>query len=507
MPFTIAGKRAGAFRAFVAPIPSPADSSRRVAIWMLVLVGLALLVLPAAVSAQATGEDDGYGLTSRRGLNQLDQINEVLRRYGKTPLKVAGVVLVLIVIKILSPIGMYHSFKDRLLNRAVRGVDDLVKRIEAEAAAVEPEPEEEEDADGGLLAGMTEVAEFAQGEAVPAYVLTVNDLMLDHIRITLKRLKRSTEGHAPRYRGYMFSVLKGIKTITAESIAAGVPSSLAVDVHEYFRDERCYKAWTKVLDHTQVEAENQEIADSFLLFMRNLRQGRPLVAPAPSEAPALETHAAPERPGGAIPTALSEETLPIIQKAAIKETKNLIAFIRTGQPQDERCAWQFELVRRQQQLQLRDESRRILVVFLSVQRKVLPQIIKSRMLPCRTWPHVAYMLGVADGAELHKRVEDRLLSIQEIIILAKAFLQTFAKRHSLEHVYGGGADAELMMDMHVPQIRRKALVLLRRSHETEPARFDRATKALNEEETPQHNEVRRLIEHYVHQRHDPPGLE
>ncbi len=507
MPCADGGNRLGLRRAFTAPVAPPVGAPHRVALLMLILVCLATLAWPGAVSAQTAGDDEGYGLTSRRGLNQLDQINEALRRHGKTSLKVAGVVLVLLVIKILSPIGMYHSFKDRLLNRAVRGVTDLVKRIEADAAAVEPEPEEEESADGGLLAGMAEVAEFAQGEGVPAYVLTVNDLMLDSIRLTLHRLRRFTEGHAPRYRGYMFSVLKGIKTITTESMAADVPSSLAVDVHEYFRDERRYKAWTKVLAHTRNEGENREIADSFLLFMRNLRQGRPLVAPAPSATPGIETHAAPARPEGAIPTALSEETLPIIQKAAIKETKNLITFIRTGQPQDEHGAWQFELVRRQQQLQLRDESRRILVVFLSVQRKVLPQLIKSRMLPCRTWPHVVYMLGVADNAALQKRVEDRLLSIQEIVVLIKAFLQTFAKRPSLEHVYGRGADAELMMDMHVPLIRREALALLRRSHETEPVRFDRAMKALNEEETPQHNEVRRLTEHYIHQRHDPPGLE
>jgi len=478
---------------------------------MLGLLCFAVLVLPAVAAAQGSREDDGYGLTSRRGLDQLDQINEALRRYGKTSLKVAAVVLAIIIIKIISPVGIYHGMKDRLLNRAVHPVDELVKRIQAEAEAVQPEPEEEESADGGLLAGMAEVAEFAKAEEVPAYVLTVNDLMLDNIRVALHRLRRSTEGHAPRYRGYMFSVLKGIKTITEASIAAGVPSSLAVDVHEYFRDERRYKAWTKVLAHTKAEGENWEIADSFLLFMRNIRQGRPLVAPASTEAStdALSEagRVAPERQGPHIPEVLSEETLPIIQKAAIKEAKNLISLIHVGKPLDEACAWQFELVRRQQQLRLRDEARRILVVFLSGERKALPQITKSRMLPCRTWAHVLYMLGVADGDGLQKRVEDRRLSIQEIVILAKAFLQTFAKRHSLEHVYGSGAQAELMMDMHVPQIRRESLALLRRSHETEPDRFDRAAKALNEEETPQHNEVRRLIEHYVNQQHDPLGLE
>jgi len=127
------------------------------------------------------------------------------------------------------------------------------------------------------------------------------------------------------------------------------------------------------------------------------------------------------------------------------------------------------------------------------------------MLPCRTLDHVLHMLGVAELAELKKRIETRQLNIQEIILLEKTFLQTFAKRSSLERVYGQGADAGLMMDLHVPQLRRETLALLRRVHETEPQRFDRATQALNEEETPQHNEVRRLIEQYVNRRHDPPA--
>jgi len=511
MPSPEDGKRSDAFGGLAVPNLFASDGSQRTIFWTLALLCFAVSLLPAVAAAQGSRDDDGYGLTSRRGLDQLDQINEALRRYGKVSLKVAAVLLAIIIIKIISPVGVYHGMKDRLLKRAVRPVDELVKRIQAEAEAVQPEPEEEETADGGLLAGMAEVADFTQGPEVPAYVLTVNDLMLDSIRVTLHRLRRSTEGHAPRYRGYMFSVLKGIKTITEESLAAEVPSSLAVDVHEYFRDERRYKAWAKVLAHTKAEGENREIADSFQLFMRNIRQGHPLVMPAPtgasSEALAETVSRAPERKGAHIPEGLSEETLPIIQKAAIREAKNLISLIHVGKPLDETCAWQFELVRRQQQLQLRDEARRILVVFLSSERQALPQITKSRMLPCRTWTHVVYMLGVKDDAALQKRVEDRLLSIQEIIILAKAFLQTFAKRHSLGHVYGSGAQAELMMDMHIPQIRRATLALLRRSHETEPGRFDRATKALNEEETPQHNEVRRLIEHYVNQQHDPPGLE
>jgi hypothetical protein len=171
--------------------------------------------------------------------------------------------------------------------------------------------------------------------------------------------------------------------------------------------------------------------------------------------------------------------------------------IRDGRPPDETSGWQFELVRRQQQLHRRDEAQRILVVFLSVQRKVLPQITRTRMLPCRTLDHVMYMLGVKRPDELAKRIEGRLLNIQEIIVLEKTFLQTFAKKTSLEQVYGKDADAGLMMDLHVPQLRREALALLRKVHATEPQRLARATGALNEEETPKHNEVRRLIEQYV----------
>ena len=63
-----------------------------------------------------------------------------------------------------------------------------------------------------------------------------------------------------------------------------------------------------------------------------------------------------------------------------------------------------------------------------------------------------------------------------------------------------------MINLHTPQIRREALALLRRCHETELKRFDRATQELNDEETPQHHEVTKLIRHYIHHRHDPPEM-
>ncbi|UCD48834.1 MAG: hypothetical protein JSW27_15015 [Phycisphaerales bacterium] len=462
-----------------------------------------VLALSVVTLAQDEADDERYDI-NRRGLDQLDRINEALHRYGKIFLKVGAVLAGIVLLKIISPWRLYYNASERLLRRAMRGVDELVRRIEKEAEETTSADPEEEPADGGVLAGMAEMAEFAQAEEVPSYVTTVNDRMLDNIRVTLKRLRRFREGHAERYRNYMFSVLKGIKTITEECVSAGVPSSLAVDVEEYFQDERRYKAWTKLLSHVRVGGENQEIADTFLVFVRHLKAGRPLVESAPAYDTLADTAVAASPQASAIPRRLSEETLPVIQRAATAEAKNLITLVQTGRPSDEDSGWQFEFVRRQRQLHQRDEAQRMLVVFLSSERNAWPKITRNRMLPCRTWPHVLYVLGVETADDLQQRVENRLLTIQEIIILEKAFLQTFAKRHSLEHVYGSGENADLMIDMHVPQIRRESLALLRRVYETEPGRFDRATQALNEAETPQHGEARKLIEHYVNRRRNPP---
>lgn len=147
----------------------------------------------------------------------------------------------------------------------------------------------------------------------------------------------------------------------------------------------------------------------------------------------------------------------------------------------------------------------MLSVFLNGQRKALQSLTRIRMLPCRTWDHVLYMLGVENGSELQGRVDQRLLTVQEAIILEKAFLQTFARRGSLEHVYGHDEDAALMMDIHVPDIQRQSLVLLRRLSRGQPDCLAAATEALNEEETPQNGQVLKLIEHYVQRRHDVPA--
>jgi hypothetical protein len=405
-----------------------------------------------------------------------------------------------------------------MLRRSLRGVDELLKRIQEEAEATSENSKKEDSAvpEEGLLAGLAEVAEFANAEQVPSYVLTVNDLMLDNIRVTLKRLRRFTESNAQRYREYMFSVLQGIKTLTEQSAEAGVSSGLAVDIRDYFADDRRYHAWRKLLSRAAKRGRHQEVARGFLLFMRTVREGGPLGprvlaagassvggVPKPAAAAVSEVVAAVEEMS-AIPKIVNEETLPGIQHAAAQEARGLYSLVQTGQVPDGASAWQFELVRRQQHVHLRDEARRMLAVFLSHERKTLCEIAKVRMLPCRTWEHLLRMLGVESGTQLDKRVQDRLLTTQEILILEKAFLQTLAKRESLGRIYGRDKDAGLMMDLHVPQIRREALALLRKLRETEPEPLEDATQALNEEETPQNSQVKRLIEHYVHHKHDPP---
>ncbi len=466
-------------------------------LWIVLLACLVALALASPLRAQPIEEDEVQTELERRGFDQFDRMQEALQRWGRIFIYIAAALLGIVAIKIIDPIGMYYGSQDRLLKRAVRGVDELLKRIQEEAQSAEPESHEETNHEGGLLAGMAEVAEFDEAEQVPAYVLTVNDLMLDNIRVALHRLRRFNEGHAERYKEYMFSVLRGIKMMTEDSAASGVPSPLAVDAREYFQDERRYKTWKKLLGRLKGHGDHQETIDGFLLFIRDLNEGRPLDRPTATASCDEIPEVAEERPHSDIPDALNEETLPTIQQAAAREARHLVAMIQRGKPADQASCWQFELVRRQQQLHRRDEAQRILVVFLSVERKVLPQITKTRMLPCRTLDHVMHMLGVENADDLCRRVEDRLLNIQEILLLEKVFLQTFAKKTSLEMVYGHGADAALMMDLHVPQLRRQTLALLRRLHETEPQRLARATEALNDEETPQHNEVRRLIEQYV----------
>jgi len=472
-----------------------------------VLVGLLALTMITAARAQDAYEQEDMEQINRPGLEQLDRINHALELAGKIFLGIGAALLAIVALKILSPARMYDNARDRHLRKAVRGVDDLLQRVQKEAEATS-EDSKEEAPEEGVLAGMTEVAEFSEAEQVPSYVLTVNDLMLDNIRTTLKKLRRFTVGDAQRYQEYLFSVIKGVKTLTEQSSEAGIASGLAVDLKDYFRDDKRCKTWRRLLRRFVRKGKYQETAQSFLLFIRDIREGRPLATPsAPKTATTDTLTISPAATTPAIPDSLSEQTLPAVQEAALAEAKNLCSLIRTGQTVDPVHAWQFELVQRQQQVHLRDEAQQIFRVFLNCERKALHRMTKIKMLPCRTWKHVLHVLGVDTAAQLHGRIENRLLTIQETIVLQKAFLQTFAKRESLLRVYGHDVDAGLMMDVHLPEIRRETLALLRQLHGTEPKRFVRATEELNEEETPQHNEVSRLIEHYVNQGHNPPGLD
>jgi hypothetical protein len=489
----------------------------RARIWVLACV--VVLVLAALAWGQTGFEVEGVDQLNRGGPDPIQQIRQAWQQYGRFLIWGGACLLLVVALWILKPFRFFDAASDRLLKRSLRGVEDLLKRIQEEAEATSENSKKEESAvvEEGLLAGLAEVAEFTNAEQVPSYVLTVNDLMLDNIRVTLKRLRRFTEGNAQRYREYMFSVLQGIKTLTEQSAEAGVSSGLAVDIRDYFADDKRYQAWRKFLSRAAKRGRHQDVAHGFLLFMRDIRDGRPLgvrgptggvspggALPAPAAASAPATAVAAAEEGPAIPRIVNEETLPAIQAAAAHEARGFCSFVQTGKSPDGTSAWQFELVRRQRQMPLKDEARRMLAVFLSHERKALREITKVRMLPCRTWEHVLRLLGVESGTQLDKRVEDRLLTTQEILILEKAFLQTFAKRESLGRLYGRDQGAGLMMDLHVPQIRREALALLRKLRQTEPEPLEDATQALNDEETPQNSQVKRLIEHYVHHKHDPP---
>ncbi|MEN6424315.1 MAG: hypothetical protein ABFE13_03055 [Phycisphaerales bacterium] len=461
----------------------------------------------------ARSEDEGFvELPKPQRVNPIDEIEAALHKYGRIFLYIGLGLSGLLVLKIVAPVQIYYGFQEWRLKRAVWGVDELLKRIGKEAEVTSDAPKEKENgtAETGVLAGMVEMAEFEQAEQVPPYVLTVSDLMLDNIAVTLRKLRRFTDGSAEKYQDNMFTVLHGIKTITEQSEEAGVPSGLAVDVREYFKDEHRCKTWRKVLGRWSRRGKHQETAEAFLAFMRKVREGGALSIPKAPTVSLGDTAVAAAQNGPDIPEVLNEETLPAVQKAANDEARDLLALVQTGAPAQKDKAWQFELVRRQQQMHTRDAAQQMFGVFLKCERKALQEITKSKMLPCRTWGHVLHMLGAEDTDQLRKRVEGGLLTTQEIIILEKAFLQTFARREALERLYaqgrephagqapsGSAAQAGLMIDVHVPEIRREALALLRLSYKTESGRLDTATEALNEEETPRNNQVQKLIEHYM----------
>ncbi|MBN1506636.1 MAG: hypothetical protein JW955_07310, partial [Sedimentisphaerales bacterium] len=194
-----------------------------------------ILGLAAVASTQETDED-GFARINRQSQAQIDRLNEALRQAGKVSLGIGVVVAAIVFLKVVSPGRIADSVSERRLKRAVRNVDELLTRIQKEMETTS-EDASKEATEEGVLAGMIEMAEFQDAEQAPSYVLTVNDLMLDNIRVALKKLRRRKEGDAQRYRDYMFSVVKGIKTISEQSAEAGVDSGLAVDIRDYFKDE------------------------------------------------------------------------------------------------------------------------------------------------------------------------------------------------------------------------------------------------------------------------------
>jgi len=449
----------------------------------------------AAASAPTT-EDDGFSMVTRRTNDPFDRIHKSLQRYGRIFLWIGIGLSAVLAIKIISPVQIYYGFQDRRLRRAVLPVDELLKRIGKEAETNNGAPKDETPAENGILAGMAEITEFEQAEQTPSYVLTVNDMMMDNICLTLKRLRRFHDGSAEKYQKNMFTVIHGIQTLTQHSAEAGVASGLAVDLGEYFHDEHRYKTWRKILGHWARKGRHQETAAAFLSFIRTIREGRPAANHKPGAVSMGDTAVAAAVQEPNVPEILNEETLPAVQKAAAQEASNLLTLIETGSPSKKAERWQFELVRRQEQIHLRDEAQRMFSVFLNTERKALQEITKIKMLPCRTWAQVLYLLGVEDTNRLGRRIDERLVTEQEIIILEKAFLQTLAKRESLVRLYGQGQQAGLMVDEHIPEIRRQALALIQRLHRTEPARLASATDTLNEEETPRNGLVKKVIEQF-----------
>ncbi len=469
---------------------------------------LILLLLGTSAWSQDAPSVDGYNRVNPDGMEQIDRINEALHQAGRISMYIGLVLLAILGVRMLAPMRLLDGFRERRLSDAIEDVHGLLEHIRMDGETTSAEPEDQTE-DAGILAGMAEVTELDEGQDVPSYVLTVNDIMLDKIALTLTRLRRMRIAKAGRYRNYMFTVLDGIKTITEQCETTGAASSLAINARDYFANDRRNHNWKTLLTAYAKRGEFREAARIFLLFMKSLRSGKPLTV-TPS-APTYVDAAAetPEEKRSEIPEILLEDTLPRVQQAAIEEAKHLMMWIRSEQPTATTTsqAWQFELVQRQEQLRLRDEAKKMLRLFLRDEINALEKLTKTKMLPCLTWDQILYMLGVEDTDQLHKRVAHKLLTGQEIIILEKAFLQTFAKRPALQQLYGHDTKGGVLMDIHVPQIQNETLSLLRQTHETEEQDLDLATERLDDKETPQRHEVARLIKHFVHHGHLPHNLE
>ncbi|NQV33965.1 MAG: hypothetical protein HQ515_14825 [Phycisphaeraceae bacterium] len=467
---------------------------------------LIILVLGGIAWSQNAQTVDGYDRLNPEGLKQIDRISEALHQAGRISVIVGLALLAVVALKKLAPTRVLDSLREKRLMDAVEDIDGLLEQIRVHAETTNDESNGQT-GDEGILAGMMEANGLAQGEDVPSYVLTVNDIMLDRMMRALTRLRRMRLPKAARYRNYMFTILNGIKAITEQCETTGAASSLAVNSRTYFANDRRYHLWKNLLGAYAKRGDHREDAKVFLIFMKNLRGSKALAVTPSSPEHARATAEARVEKAPEIPEILLEETLPDIQQAAVEEAQHLVDLVQAYRSTARLDAWQFELVRRQQQLHLRDDAKKILRIFLRHELEALQRLDKHKMLPCKTWDQILYMLGVKSTDQLHKRVEKQLLTGPEIIILEKAFLQTFAKREALQQLYGHESKAGVLIDLHVPEIQKETLSVLRQTHETEAQDLDQATEFLDEKETPQRHEVARLIKHFVHHSHLPHNLE
>ena len=236
---------------------------------------LLILLLVTGVGSQDSQSVDGYNRLDPEGLKQIDRIGEALHQAGKICMIVGLALLAILGLRKLAPTRVLDSLREKRLMDAIEDIDGLLEHVRVHAEATGDEPNDQTE-DEGILAGMMEVNGLAQGEDVPSYVLTVNDIMLDRIMRTLTRLRRMRLPKAARYRNYMFTVLSGIKSITEQCETTGAASSLAVNSRAYFANDRRFHLWKNLLGAYAKRSDHREEARIFLLFMKNLRGGGPL---------------------------------------------------------------------------------------------------------------------------------------------------------------------------------------------------------------------------------------
>jgi len=109
--------------------------SRREGVWALTIVCLVVLAFTAAASGPVAYEGEEFEQINRQGLGQIDRINEALQRTGRIFFRLGVVLLAIVALKIIGPLQICHSIKDRLLEKAVRDVDVLLRKIQEEAEA------------------------------------------------------------------------------------------------------------------------------------------------------------------------------------------------------------------------------------------------------------------------------------------------------------------------------------------------------------------------------------